>query len=116
MKTCTSTKVVRYGVSNRGEQGMVKRELATGEAPHSDEYLETEKQCATYGTRGLKVSRNVTTSECAYYMLAGEASEPCSRFISKTSKIGLTFSVEKIVRYGEADQQTFFNYTVPYCK
>ena len=113
--TCTATKDVRYAVSNQGEVGMVKRELAAGEALSSGEYLQVEKTCAAYGSRSLVVSRNTSTRECAYYTPAGQASEPCSKFITKTAKVGTTFSVEKIVRYGEADQQTFFNYTVPAC-
>lgn len=114
--TCLATTTVRYAVSTRGEAAMEKRLLAPGEQPHSDEWLQTEQVCSSYGSRAMTVSRNVTTTECAYYMPAGEASEPCSRFVSKTSKMGTTFSVEKITRYGQADQQVFFNYTVPACK
>ncbi len=64
----------------------------------------------------MEVSRDMTAPECAYYPRSGEASEPCDKFITKVVRAGLTFSVEKIVHYGEADQQSFFNFTVPACK
>lgn len=117
VSTCTATKTVRYAVSNQGEVGYMKRQLAAGEQPNSGEWLETEEVCSAYGTVGLTVSRYVTTSECAYYPRGGEAYEPaCTQYVTKTSKVGRTFSVEQITSYGEADQQTFFNFTVPLCE
>lgn len=113
---CSATVTVRYGISSQGELGMVKRLLKAGEAPRRTEMLQEEQQCSAYSTKAVEVSRNMTQTECAYYIPAGEASEPCTKFISKTVTAGTTFSVERITRYGEADQQTFWNYNVPACK
>ncbi len=116
VRVCTATKVIRYGVSSQGERGLVKRQLAEGEQPRRTEYLESESVCSAYAIQGREVSRMIAVTECAHYAPAGEHVEPCSEFISKTVKAGLTYSVEKIVDYGEASQQTFFNYTIPACQ
>ncbi len=115
VKTCTDTKTVRYAVSSQGEIGMVKRLLKDGEQPRRNEWLQTEEVCSAYGYQGMEVSRNMTVSECAHYAPPGEHTEPCREFVSRTVKAPLTYSVEKIVHYGEADQQTFFKFTVPAC-
>ena len=116
VKVCTGTTMLRYAISSQGERGMVKRLLAAGEQPRRSEFLQNEEVCSAYSLQGLEVSRNVTTSECAHYTAAGEASQPCTHFVSKTQKVGLTFSVEKMVNYGEGSQQTFVKYTVPVCQ
>ncbi len=115
VKVCTATTDVRYAVSSQGEAGLVKRLLKAGEQPRRSEYLQVEQMCSTYGMKAMEVSRLMVKTECKDYARAGEASEPCREFISTTVKAGLTFSVEKLVDYGEATQQTFFNYTVPAC-
>ena len=116
VQVCTATKLVRYAVHSQGEQGLVKRLLKVGEFPRRGEYLESESVCAAYATQAREVSRFMTVTECAHYAPAGEHAEPCSEFVSKTVKAGTTFSVEKIVDYGQASQQSFFNYTVPSCQ
>ena len=113
---CSATQTVRVAYSSQGEIGLVKRTLKAGEVARRGEFVENETVCSAYGMHNVEVSRVVSTSECAYYMPAGEASQPCTKFITKTSTVGTTFSVEKIVRYGQADQQTFVNFTVPNCK
>ncbi len=116
VKVCTATTTVRHAVSNQGEAGQVDRVLKAGEMPRSGEWVVNMQVCSAYGSQALEVSRDMTLTECAYYPRAGEASEPCDKFITKTVRAGLTFSVEKIAHYGEADQSSFFNFTVPACK
>ena len=117
VQVCTATNIVRYAVYSQGEAGLAKRLLKNGELPRRGEYLETETVCAAYGIQALEVSRFMTVTECAQQASSGsEYSAPCTQFVSKIVKVGLSFNVEKFVDYGEASQQSFFKYTVPACQ
>lgn len=115
VRYCTETRTVRYAVSNQGELGLVRRPLGQRESPRYGEWLEEATKCVAYGKKDMEVSRYYTHGECAYNPNYGEVYEPCTRYITKREKAGLTYSVEKIVHYGEADQQTFFKFRVPLC-
>ena len=116
VRVCTESKTVRYAVSNQGELGLVRRLLGHRESPRYGEWLEQSSKCVAYGKQDMEVSRYYTYGECAYNPHYGEVYEPCNRYTTKRVKAGLTYSVEKIVHYGEADQQTFFKFRVPLCK
>ena len=108
--------MTNLAVRHQGEAEL-RRILKDGEEPRAGEWLETETSCTAYATHDMEVSRTVTVTTCIRWTHPnGEQGSPeCLEYNTHSELAGLTYSVEKITDYGEAQQDTWFNFTIPSC-